>query len=173
MLDVAELQLGNAEVDNCSLQGPNLTMPTVQFATMTPPFGFQCKTFNFFLIAIVIRQDDSLTNDSSSQLQSIDTIANQWDGSLSIATIPQSTAVQQSNISNGTVCYYDFCPSALNVKLLILILTTIVIRQDDSLTNDSSSQLQPIDTTAHQWDGSLSIATIPQSTAVQQWCEPC
>ena len=31
-------QLGNAEVDNCSLQGPNppnLTMPTVQFATMT------------------------------------------------------------------------------------------------------------------------------------------
>ncbi|EFX78706.1 hypothetical protein DAPPUDRAFT_320254 [Daphnia pulex] len=48
----------------------------------------------------------------------------------------------------------------------------IVIRQDDSLTNDSSSQLQSIDTTAHQWDGSLSIATIPQSTAVQQWCEP-
>ncbi|EFX77183.1 hypothetical protein DAPPUDRAFT_321707 [Daphnia pulex] len=101
--------------------------------------------------------DDSLTNDSSSQLQSIDTTAYQWDGSLSIVTIPQSTAVQQSNITNGTVYYYDFCPSAL---------------YDDLLTNDSSSQLQSIDTTAHQWDGSLSIATIPQSTAVQQWCEP-
>jgi hypothetical protein len=96
MLDVAELQLGNAEVDNCSLQGPNppnLTMPTVQFATMTS--AFKCKTSNFYLIAIVIRQDDSLTNDSSSQLQSIDTTAHQWDGSLSIATISQSTDVQQ------------------------------------------------------------------------------
>jgi hypothetical protein len=81
------------------------------------PSAFNVKLLIFILIAIVIRQDDSLTNDSSSQLQSIDTIANQWDGSLSIATIPQSTAVQQSNISNGTVCYYDFCPSALNVKL--------------------------------------------------------
>jgi hypothetical protein len=72
----------------------------------------------------------------------------------------------------GCFNQYDFRPSAFNVKLLIYILIAIVIRQDDSLTNYSSSQLQSIDTTANQWDGSLSIATIPQSTAVQQWCEP-
>ena len=66
-------QLGNAEVDNCSLQGPNLTMPTVQFATMTSALSaLNVKLLIFILIAIVIRQDDSLTNDSSSQLQSID-----------------------------------------------------------------------------------------------------
>jgi hypothetical protein len=64
--------------------------------------------------------------------------------------------------ANGTICYYDFRPSAFNVKLIIFILIAIVIRQDDSLTNDSSSQLQSIDTTANQWDGSLLIATIPQ-----------
>ena len=58
------------------------------------------------------------------------------------------------------------------------------------MTNDSSSQLQSIDTTSQQWDrsssmnpvpqltavqewnGSSSISTVPQSTAVQEWCEP-
>jgi hypothetical protein len=52
--------------------------------------------------------------------------------------------------ANGTICYYDFRPSAFNVKLIIFILIAIVIRQDDSFTNDSSSQLQSIDTTANQ-----------------------
>ena len=55
---------------------------------------------------------------------------------------PSGAQPAQPDDANGTICYYDFRPSALNVKLLIFTLIAIVIRQDESLTNDSSSQLQ-------------------------------